>query len=154
NSELIKSSDDESLEDNDDEDVDRNYGRKGKYHRHTKYQKNELESFFEECPHPNEKQRIHLSRKLGLDMKQIKFWFQNRRTEMKTQLEHHENTMLIRAKEKLRVENHFLREILEDKTCVVCGNPVGPKLLTFENEELRAENARLKEEICALTEKL
>ncbi|CAN1179870.1 Homeobox-leucine zipper protein PROTODERMAL FACTOR 2 [Linum perenne] len=151
NAELIKSSDDESLEDDDDEDVDQNRGRK--YQHHTGYQTTELESFFEECPHLNEKQMIHLSRKLGLEMKQIKFWFKNCRTEMKTQLEHHENTMLIRAKEKLQAENHFLREILADKTCVVCGNPVGPESLAFEYEELRAEKARLKKEICALTDK-
>ncbi|CAN1753588.1 Homeobox-leucine zipper protein HDG7 [Linum perenne] len=154
NAELIKSSDDESLEDDDDEDVDQNRGRKRKYQHHTKYQTTELESFFEECPHLNEKQMIHLSRKLVLEMKQIKFWFKNCRTEMKTQLEHHENTMLIRAKEKLQAENHFLREILADKTCVVCGNHVGPKSLAIEYEELRAEKARLKKEICALTDKL
>lgn len=40
-------------------------------------------SFFKECPHPDEKQRLELSRKLGLEIKQVKFWFQNRRTQMK-----------------------------------------------------------------------
>ena len=40
-------------------------------------------SFFKECPHPDEKQRMELSRRLGLESKQIKFWFQNRRTQMK-----------------------------------------------------------------------
>lgn len=40
-------------------------------------------SFFKECPHPDEKQRLELSRRLGLETKQIKFWFQNRRTQMK-----------------------------------------------------------------------
>ncbi|CAN1753572.1 Homeobox-leucine zipper protein ROC5 [Linum perenne] len=80
-------------------------------------------------------------------MKQIKFWFQNRRTQMKTQLECHENTMLISENEKLRVENHFLGESLADQTCLVCSDPVDPKPLTFKIEELRAENARLKEEI-------
>lgn len=38
---------------------------------------------FKECPHPDEKQRMQLSRELGLDPRQIKFWFQNRRTQMK-----------------------------------------------------------------------
>lgn len=38
---------------------------------------------FKECPHPDEKQRLHLSREVGLDPRQIKFWFQNRRTQMK-----------------------------------------------------------------------
>ena len=38
---------------------------------------------FKECPHPDEKQRLQLSRELGLAPRQIKFWFQNRRTQIK-----------------------------------------------------------------------
>jgi hypothetical protein len=38
---------------------------------------------FKDCPHPDEKQRLQLSRELGLAPRQIKFWFQNRRTQMK-----------------------------------------------------------------------
>jgi hypothetical protein len=38
---------------------------------------------FKECPHPDENQRMHLSRELSLEPRQIKFWFQNRRTQMK-----------------------------------------------------------------------
>jgi homeobox-leucine zipper protein len=40
---------------------------------------------FKECPHPDENQRMQLSRELGLEPRQIKFWFQNRRTQMKVQ---------------------------------------------------------------------
>lgn len=39
--------------------------------------------FFKECPHPDDKQRKDLSRALGLEPLQIKFWFQNKRTQMK-----------------------------------------------------------------------
>lgn len=38
---------------------------------------------FKECPHPDEKARNQLSRELSLHPRQIKFWFQNRRTQMK-----------------------------------------------------------------------
>lgn len=38
---------------------------------------------FKECPHPDEKQRLELSRRLCLETRQVKFWFQNRRTQMK-----------------------------------------------------------------------
>lgn len=42
-----------------------------------------LVSVFKECPHPDEKQRLELSRRLCLETRQVKFWFQNRRTQMK-----------------------------------------------------------------------
>jgi hypothetical protein len=45
-------------------------------------------SFFKECPHPDEKQRLDLSKRLGLENKQVKFWFQNRRTQMKVNFKH------------------------------------------------------------------
>ena len=38
---------------------------------------------FKECPHPDDKQRMKLSQDLGLKPRQVKFWFQNRRTQMK-----------------------------------------------------------------------
>lgn len=38
---------------------------------------------FKECPHPDDKQRMKLSQELGLKPRQVKFWFQNRRTQMK-----------------------------------------------------------------------
>jgi len=40
-------------------------------------------SLFKECPHPDDKQRLKLSHELGLKPRQVKFWFQNRRTQMK-----------------------------------------------------------------------
>lgn len=43
---------------------------------------------FKECPHPDEKQRLQLSRELSLAPRQIKFWFQNRRTQMKVYIAH------------------------------------------------------------------
>ena len=86
--------------------------RKKRYHRHTPQQIQELEQYkfmifficeytnldaldscymgfcfwfrlFKECPHPDEKQRLELSRRLSLETRQVKFWFQNRRTQMK-----------------------------------------------------------------------
>lgn len=38
---------------------------------------------FRECPHPDDKQRKELSRALGLELLQVKFWFQNKRTQIK-----------------------------------------------------------------------
>uniref|UniRef100_A0A7N0U5H7 Homeobox domain-containing protein n=1 Tax=Kalanchoe fedtschenkoi TaxID=63787 RepID=A0A7N0U5H7_KALFE len=57
--------------------------KKKRYHRHTAHQIQEMEAVFKECPHPDDKQRMRLSQELGLKPRQIKFWFQNRRTQMK-----------------------------------------------------------------------
>ncbi|KAJ6294629.1 hypothetical protein OIU76_022670 [Salix suchowensis] len=127
-----------------------------KYNRHTANQIQELESFFKECPHPDEKQRSELSRRLGLESKQIKFWFQNRRTQMKTQLERHENAILRQENDKLRAENEMLKHNMSDPICNSCGGPVVPVPVPYEQQQLRIENARLKDElsrVCALANK-
>lgn len=38
---------------------------------------------FEQCPHPDEKQRAALGKRVRLQPSQVKFWFQNRRTQLK-----------------------------------------------------------------------
>lgn len=43
----------------------------------------DMSSFFKNNPHPDERQRKQLGRELGLGPMQIKFWFQNKRTQMK-----------------------------------------------------------------------
>ncbi|KAF7813258.1 homeobox-leucine zipper protein ANTHOCYANINLESS 2-like isoform X1 [Senna tora] len=130
--------------------------RRKKYHRHTPNQIQELESFFKECPHPDEKQRLELSKRLGLETKQVKFWFQNRRTQMKTQLERHENLILRQENDKLRAENSMMKDAMSNPTCNSCGGPAIPGQISFEEHQLRIENARLKDElnrICALANK-
>ncbi|XP_054786163.1 homeobox-leucine zipper protein ANTHOCYANINLESS 2-like isoform X2 [Prosopis cineraria] len=130
--------------------------RSKKYHRHTPHQIQELETFFKECPHPDEKQRLELSRRLGLETKQVKFWFQNRRTQMKTQLERHENLILRQENDKLRAENSMMKEAMANPICNNCGSPAIPGQISFEEHQLRIENARLKDElnrICSLANK-
>ncbi|XP_054807918.1 homeobox-leucine zipper protein ANTHOCYANINLESS 2 isoform X2 [Prosopis cineraria] len=130
--------------------------RRKKYHRHTPNQIQELEAFFKECPHPDEKQRMELSKRLNLENKQVKFWFQNRRTQMKTQLERHENLILRQENEKLRAENSMIKEAMSNPMCNRCGGPAIPGQISFEDHHLRIENARLKDElnrICALANK-
>ncbi|CAK9319038.1 unnamed protein product [Citrullus colocynthis] len=130
--------------------------RKKRYHRHSVEQIQELEAMFKECPHPDEKQRLELSRRLSLETKQVKFWFQNRRTQMKTQLERHENTLLRQENEKLRTENMAIREAMRDPICSNCGGPAIIGEISIEEQQLRIENARLKDEldrVCALAGK-
>ncbi|WOG88569.1 hypothetical protein DCAR_0207804 [Daucus carota subsp. sativus] len=130
--------------------------RKKRYHRHTPQQIQELEQLFKECPHPDEKQRLELSRRLSLETRQVKFWFQNRRTQMKTQLERHENSLLRQENDKLRAENMSIREAMRNPMCTSCGGPAMVGEISLEEQHLRMENARLKDEldkVCALTGK-
>ncbi|ESQ39210.1 hypothetical protein EUTSA_v10001317mg [Eutrema salsugineum] len=143
-----------------DDDVDasdhRPFKKKKRYHRHTPQQIHELESVFKECPHPDEKQRLDLSHRLNLDSRQVKFWFQNRRTQMKTQIERHENALLRQENDKLRAENMSVREAMRNPMCGHCGGSAVLAEISLEEHHLRIENSRLKDEldrICALAGK-
>ncbi|XP_075473717.1 homeobox-leucine zipper protein ANTHOCYANINLESS 2-like [Primulina tabacum] len=130
--------------------------KKKRYHRHTPQQIQELETLFKECPHPDEKQRLELSRRLCLETRQVKFWFQNRRTQMKTQLERHENSLLRQENDKLRAENMSMREMMRNPICTNCGGPAIIGEISLEEQHLRIENARLKDEldrVCTLAGK-
>lgn len=140
----------------DDQDVADKPPRKKRYHRHTPQQIQELEALFKECPHPDEKQRLELSKRLCLETRQVKFWFQNRRTQMKTQLERHENTLLRQENDKLRAENMSIRDAMRNPICSNCGGPAILGEVSLEEQHLRIENARLKDEldrVCALAGK-
>ncbi|KAJ8761889.1 hypothetical protein K2173_005600 [Erythroxylum novogranatense] len=129
-----------------DEDPNQRPKRK-RYHRHTQRQIQEMEAFFKECPHPDDKQRKELGRELGLVPLQVKFWFQNKRTQMKAQHERHENSILKAENEKLRAENSRYREALSNASCPNCGGPAALGEMSFDEQHLRIENARLREEI-------
>ncbi|XP_010057969.2 homeobox-leucine zipper protein MERISTEM L1 [Eucalyptus grandis] len=140
----------DDVQDPNNDDNSNNNGQRQKrkrYHRHTQRQIQELEAFFKESPHPDDKQRKELSRELGLEPLQVKFWFQNKRTQMKAQHERHENAILKAENEKLRAENMRYREALSTATCPNCGGPAALGEMSFDEQHLRIENARLKEEI-------
>ncbi|KAK1554216.1 hypothetical protein Q3G72_009350 [Acer saccharum] len=121
-----------------------------KCHRHTTQQIQVLESFFKEFSHPGEEQRNDLGAQLGLESKQIKFWFQNKRTQMKTQSERQGNVMLKQEHSKIRAENEMLKKAMRNHLCTNCGSRVamsggGGGGINFEIERLRFENAQLKD---------
>ncbi|XP_038698045.1 homeobox-leucine zipper protein HDG11-like [Tripterygium wilfordii] len=125
--------------------------RKGKgkkaYHRHTPIQIHQLEVFFKECPHPDESQRNRLSRELGLESKQIKFWFQNKRTQTKTQSERRDNSTLRAENERIQCENLAIREALKNVICPACGGPpFGEEERQHSLQKLQLENAQLRQE--------
>ncbi|KAL6579751.1 Homeobox-leucine zipper protein hdg11 [Orobanche minor] len=127
--------------------------RKKHYHRHTAYQINRLEATFKECPHPDDKTRNQLSRELNLRPRQIKFWFQNRRTQMKrndesnAQIERADNCGLRAENDQIRCENIAISEALKNVICPSCGAPPVSEDPFFHEQKLRIENAHLKEEL-------
>ncbi|KAF3649658.1 Homeobox-leucine zipper protein GLABRA 2 [Capsicum annuum] len=142
--------DDTCNEDKEDPNNNSRKKKRKKYHRHTVQQIREMEALFKESPHPDEKQRQQLSKQLGLHPRQVKFWFQNRRTQIKAIQERHENSLLKAEIEKLREENKGLREISKNPTCPNCGfasSSNNDPRVPAEEQQLRIENARLRAEV-------
>ncbi|KAF8102997.1 hypothetical protein N665_0189s0047 [Sinapis alba] len=122
-------------------------GDKKIYHRHSNHQIQRLEAYFKECPHPDDSQRIKLGEELKLKPKQIKFWFQNKRTQTKTQSEKADNASLRTENMKIRRENEAMQEALNTVTCPPCGGPrPGQRERTLYRQNLRTHNAYLREE--------
>ncbi|KAJ0237181.1 Homeobox-leucine zipper protein HDG8 [Hirschfeldia incana] len=120
---------------------------KKSYHRHSPQQIQILEAYFKECPHPNESQRQKLCDELNLEIDQVKFWFQNKRTQSKAQDERNSNILLRAENERIQCENDAMKDALKNVTCPPCG---GPPFGIDERERnvhnLRLENALLKAE--------
>ncbi|MCD9639035.1 Homeobox-leucine zipper protein hdg11 [Datura stramonium] len=121
--------------------------KKKRFHRHTAHQIQSLEAVFKECPHPDEKTRLQLSRDLGLAPRQIKFWFQNRRTQLKGQHERADNSALRSENDRIRCENIAMREAIKNVICPSCGGPPVTEDSYFDEQKLRMENLQLKEEL-------
>ncbi|XP_059643395.1 homeobox-leucine zipper protein GLABRA 2 [Cornus florida] len=155
NSGPVRSRSDDEFDGEEEQDDDGGGGDKSKkkkrkkYHRHTAEQIRQMEALFKESPHPDEKQRQQLSKQLGLAPRQVKFWFQNRRTQIKAIQERHENSLLKTEMDKLRDENKSLRETIKNAACPNCGFATSSRdaSATTEEQQLRIENARLKSEI-------
>ncbi|KAJ8470051.1 hypothetical protein OPV22_024394 [Ensete ventricosum] len=122
-------------------------GKRKRHHRHTTDQIQRLEAFFKECPHPDDRQRNELGRELGLEPLQVKFWFQNKRTQIKNQSEREENQRLKDENDRLLSENLRLKEALSGACCPNCGGPPHLGEMSIDEQELQAENARLQDEI-------
>ncbi|KAK4481929.1 hypothetical protein RD792_012842 [Penstemon davidsonii] len=144
--------DNESESDNLDDSIKNRHQKRRCYHRHTPFQIQEMEAFFKECPHPDNKQRNELSRGLGMEPQQVKFWFQNKRTQLKTQHERQDNAILRAENEKLGAANAKYKEALNNPLCPACGGPTVIREMSLEEHQLRLENAKLKLEIDRISE--
>ncbi|KAK4398005.1 Homeobox-leucine zipper protein MERISTEM L1 [Sesamum angolense] len=103
--------------------------------------------FFKKYPHPNNNQRREFSDKLGLELFQVKFWFQNKRSQLKTRHEHHKNSHFRTENDELQVENTRCREALSNACCRACGRAIFVAGMSSNEHCLRVENARLREQI-------
>ena len=73
-----------------------------------------------------------------------------------TQLERHENIILRQENDKLRAENGVMKDAMSNPICHNCGGPAIPGQISFDEHQLRIENARLNDElsrICTLAQK-
>lgn len=66
---------------------------------------------------------------------------------LQAQHERHENQILKSENEKLRAENNRYKEALGNATCPNCGGPAALGEMSFDEQHLRIENARLREEV-------
>ncbi|KZV17704.1 hypothetical protein F511_01513 [Dorcoceras hygrometricum] len=119
--------------------------------RHTQHQIQRLEASFKDCPTPNYRQRRELGLELGLEPRQVKFWFQNKRTQLKTQHGHLQNVELRAENKRLKQENMSYTAHLENASCISCGSPLAIRGNSVEEHQIRAENVRLREEIARLS---
>ncbi|CAL5032744.1 unnamed protein product [Urochloa decumbens] len=134
--------------DQDDEDEEHNLQggkstKRGK--RFTAHQIKELELFtpllllhssFQLGAHPNDSERQDIADRIGLDARQVKFWFQNRRNKTKVKAVGDENKDIKRENAQLHAENMILQKKL------LCG-----RCCDRNDEKCRLldENARLKD---------
>ncbi|KAF8048463.1 hypothetical protein N665_2505s0003 [Sinapis alba] len=112
--------------------------KKRLHNRHTAHQIQEMEAFFKVNPHPNDNVKTRLSEELGLTPLQVKFWFQNRRTQIKTKQDRRDNVMLKAENETLKTENRKLQFDLQRLSCSSCGG---------SRDKLHLENSRLRQEL-------
>ncbi|XP_020232433.1 homeobox-leucine zipper protein ROC7 [Cajanus cajan] len=116
-------------------------------HRHNPDKIARLEEIFNECAHPDESRRRQISEELGLDAKQVKFWFQNKKTQLKTLNERLDNHVLRLDNARLQSENHRMSETLKNLLCVPCGGQVmGVEERELSLQILRAQNFLLNTE--------
>ncbi|XP_074336810.1 homeobox-leucine zipper protein PROTODERMAL FACTOR 2-like [Apium graveolens] len=112
--------------------------------RHTHEQINALEMCFKENVHPNELKRNEIAQTLGMEPMQVLCWFQNKRTQMRSQSKREQNEIIRSENEVLRAEIQHFIEVVNKNICPECGPRDSQE--TAEEYILRSANIRLREE--------
>ncbi|CAO1939151.1 unnamed protein product [Urochloa humidicola] len=118
--------------------------------RFTVQQVQELEAMFQVCTHPEPEARHELGAKIGLHERQVKFWFQNRRSLKKLKACGNEIRVLQQENAKLHTDYIELKQLMLEPTCLKCRDPKGANQAASERRLLLNANARLRDELlCA-----
>ncbi|CAJ1935431.1 unnamed protein product [Sphenostylis stenocarpa] len=103
---------------------------------------------FKECSHPDETRRRQIGEELGLDAKQVKFWFQNKKTQLRTKSERLDINALRLENERIQSENRIMSETLKTVACAPCGGrAMGPEERELYLQILKVENILLIKEV-------
>lgn len=70
---------------------------------------------------------------------------------IQAQSERQENAHLKAENEKLLVENMRYKEAFSKATCTTCGGPASPGEMSYDEQFMKLENARLREEVPPIT---
>ncbi|PVH35154.1 hypothetical protein PAHAL_7G112500 [Panicum hallii] len=115
--------------------------------RFTAVQIQGLESLYQRYAHPDDSMRKELGARIGLDARQIKFWFQNRRTKIKVKAVGDENKDIQQENAQLQAENMELQQKL---LCGTCRDPNEKWRLLNENAKLKDTKRRAQEYLIKL----
>ncbi|ESW30853.1 hypothetical protein PHAVU_002G187900, partial [Phaseolus vulgaris] len=101
----------------------------------------------DECSHPDETRRRQIGEELGLDAKQVKFWFQNKKTQLRTKSERLDIDALRLENERIQTENRIMSETLKSVACAPCGGrSMGQEERELSLQILKVENILLIKE--------
>ncbi|KAM0881620.1 hypothetical protein ACQ4PT_032841 [Festuca glaucescens] len=123
--------------------------RKKRLQRLTFKQNQILQGHFSICPHPDEYRRMELSEITGLTAQQVKFWFQNKITQVKSLNEKEESYRLKVENAMLSDEIKKLKEAQRTMFCPTC-DPLPQNQLSPDMQRLKEQNNWLNLEISRL----
>ncbi|KAK4723898.1 hypothetical protein R3W88_026677 [Solanum pinnatisectum] len=101
--------------------------------------------------YPDATTRLELATKLSMDSKQVNYWFQNKRSRMKLQLEQHESKLLKQEYDKLHTEYISMKEIMNNLTCGQYHGKTISKNINVDEHQLKNEQVQLEDEVKRLT---
>ncbi|KAG5579800.1 hypothetical protein H5410_050427 [Solanum commersonii] len=133
------------------DELDSQRGKSSKRMKHSDKQIQELEVAFKEDRYPDATTRLELAAKLSMGSKQVNYWFQNKRSRIKSQSEQHESKLLKQEYDKLHTEYISMKEMMKNPTCGQCHGKTISMNINVDEHQLKNEQAQLEDEVKRLT---